>query len=95
MSANPSRDNMADPGDAWDDNIGGAAVIDGRRVAFYVDRQCILCSVCSDTAPQNFRASDAGDHDVCFRQPDGPDELLQCYTALENCPVEAIGDDGH
>ena len=83
---------MPDPGEQWPDNVGGGAFIDGRSVSFYVDRACILCSVCSDTAPANFRQSDAGDHDICFKQPSDAGELLQCYTALENCPVEAIGD---
>lgn len=85
---------MANPREQWADNVGGSSSIDGREVSFYVDRACILCSVCSDTAPANFRQSADGDHDVCFRQPADADELLQCYTALENCPVEAIGDDG-
>ena len=32
---------MPDPADQWPDNVGGASVIDGRRVCFYVDRECI------------------------------------------------------
>ena len=85
---------MADPGEKWVDNIGGDATIGGQRVSFYVDHECILCSVCSDAAPNNFRMSDDEDHDICYKQPDGDEELAQCYEALENCPVEAIGDDG-
>lgn len=85
---------MADPGEKWADNIGGEATIGGQRVSFYVDHECILCSVCSDAAPNNFRMSDDEDHDICYKQPDGEEELAQCYEALENCPVEAIGDDG-
>ena len=68
--------------------------INGQTVNFYVDKECILCSVCSDAAPNNFRMSDDEDHDICYKQPDSEDELEQCYEALENCPVEAIGDDG-
>jgi ferredoxin len=85
---------MADPTDQWPDNIGGEATIDGKRVSFYVDRECILCSVCSDCAPKNFRMSDEEDHDICFKQPENAEELAACYEAMENCPVEAIGDDG-
>ncbi len=85
---------MADPTDKWEDNIGGEAVINSKRVSFYVDRECILCSVCSDAAPENFRMSDEEDHDICFKQPADAEELEQCYEAMENCPVEAIGDDG-
>ena len=85
---------MADPNEIWEDNIGGAVEIGGKKVSFYVDTECILCSVCSDAAPNNFRMSDDEDHDNCYKQPDDEDELEQCYEAMENCPVEAIGDDG-
>jgi ferredoxin len=85
---------MADAGEKWVDNISGESTIDGQRVSFYVDHECILCSVCSDAAPNNFRMSDDEDHDICYKQPENDDELAQCYEALENCPVEAIGDDG-
>lgn len=86
---------MADPTNAWEDNVGGQTTIGGKTLAFYVDKECILCSVCSDAAPNNFRMSDDEDHDICFKQPDNEEEVAQCYEALENCPVEAIGDDGH
>jgi ferredoxin len=85
---------MADRNDKWADNVGGGSEINGRRVSFYVDRECILCSVCSDAAPHNFRMSDDEDHDICFKQPETEKELRQCWEAMENCPVEAIGDDG-
>lgn len=84
----PDRENI------WEDNIGGSADIGGKKVSFYVDMECILCSVCSDAAPGNFRMSDDEDHDICYKQPENEDELEQCYEAMENCPVEAIGDDG-
>lgn len=85
---------MADPNEIWEDNIGGTATINGTKLAFYVDTECILCSVCSDAAPNNFRMSDDEDHDICFKQPEDEEELEQCNEAMENCPVEAIGDDG-
>ncbi len=85
---------MPDPENIWEDNIGGSAEIGGKKVSFYVDMECILCSVCSDAAPANFRMSDDEDHDICYKQPENDDELEQCYEAMENCPVEAIGDDG-
>ena len=84
---------MADPTNIWEDNIGGTAEIDGRKVGFYVDMECILCSVCSDAAPNNFRMSDDEDHDICYKQPEDAEELEQCEEAMENCPVEAIGHD--
>ena len=76
---------MAEWKNRWGDNVPGK---------FYVDKECILCSVCSDAAPNNFRMSDDEDHDVVFKQPANPNELAQAYEAMENCPVEAIGDDG-
>ena len=85
---------MADADNIWEDNVGGQVTIDGETVSFYVDQECILCSVCSDAAPNNFRMSDDEDHDICFKQPEDADELEQCEEAMENCPVEAIGSDG-
>lgn len=79
---------------AWPDNVGGSVVIDGRRVSFYVDRECILCTTCSDLAPEHFGLSEDEDHDICHRQPGNADELAACLAAMEACPVEAIGDDG-
>ena len=85
---------MPDPDNIWHDNTGGKVVVKGTEVSFYVDMECILCSVCSDAAPNNFRMSDDEDHDICYKQPENDEELEQCYEAMENCPVEAIGDDG-
>lgn len=76
---------MADKSIKWADNVPGK---------FYVDEECILCSVCSDAAPNNFKISDDEDHDIVFKQPENDEEEAQCYEAMENCPVEAIGDDG-
>ena len=56
---------MADREDQWEDNVGGFSIVSGK-VVFYVDRECILCSVCSDAAPNNFRISDEEDHDICY-----------------------------
>ena len=85
---------MADKDDKWEDNVGGYSLVAGKKVSFYVDRECILCSVCTDCAPANFKISDDEDHDVVYKQPENEEELEACYEALENCPVDAIGDDG-
>jgi len=61
---------------------------------FYVDTECILCSACVTNAPDNFKESDDGDHDVVYKQPENEDEESQCYDAMSACPVDAIGDDG-
>lgn len=76
---------MADSKNKWPDNVPGK---------FYVDKECILCSVCADAAPKNFRMSSDEDHDVVFKQPENAAEEAQCLEAMENCPVEAIGNNG-
>ena len=85
---------MADPTDKFEDNVAGESNIDGKKVSFYVDRNCIICSVCIYEAPNNFRESDDATHDLVFKQPENEEELEACYNALDSCPVEAIGDDG-
>ena len=76
---------MADATQRWEDNVPGT---------WYVDKSCILCSLCSDLAPRNFKESRDGDHDVVFKQPDTPEEVEQSEQARQQCPVEAIGADG-
>ena len=76
---------MADRSQRWEDNVPGR---------FYVDKECILCSLCSDIAPENFKESPDGDHDHVFKQPESDEERQKCLDALQQCPVEAIGQDG-
>ncbi|MCB9833216.1 MAG: ferredoxin [Planctomycetes bacterium] len=76
---------MANRDEKWEDNVGGE---------FYVDKECILCSLCVDIAPDNFKESDDGDHDVVYKQPDSDEERAACLDAMEQCPVDAIGNDG-
>ena len=66
---------MADKNDKYDDNVGGTTTISEKKYSFYVDRECILCSVCSDAAPENFKVSDEDDHDICYKQPENDEEL--------------------
>lgn len=61
---------------------------------FYVDETCSGCEVCVSTAPENFKMNDDEDHAYVYKQPENDDELDACQEALENCPEEAIGDDG-
>lgn len=76
---------MADITNKYPDNAPGK---------FYVDNQCILCSLCSEIAPENFKEADAGDHDFVYKQPETEDEERKCADAMQQCPVEAIGNDG-
>jgi ferredoxin len=61
---------------------------------FYVDATCIDCDLCRETAPAHFRRQDDGGHSYVIRQPRDPAEEAACLAALEECPVEAIGNDG-
>ena len=76
---------MADKIERYEDNVTGK---------WYVDKKCILCSVCSEAAPKNFKVAPSGDHDFGFKQPETPEEEQQSEEAMLACPVEAIGNDG-
>jgi len=85
---------MADKDDKWEDNVEGLVTIGGKQVSFYVDKECIFCALCHGIAPSNFTTSDDETHDLVHKQPVNEEELGLCYEALEECPVDAIGDDG-
>lgn len=61
---------------------------------FYVDTQCIDCDLCRQTAPLNFTRNEAGGYTYISKQPTTPQEEALCEQAREECPVEAIGNDG-
>lgn len=61
---------------------------------YYVDDTCIDCDLCRETAPGNFVRQDDAGHSYVRHQPRDPAEEAACLAALEECPVEAIGDDG-
>jgi ferredoxin len=62
--------------------------------AFYVDDTCIDCDLCRETAPTCFTRQEGEGYSFVFRQPADPAEFAACLAALEECPVEAIGNDG-
>ena len=64
-----------------EDNVAGS---------WYVNEECIECRLCSETAPENFRLSDAGDHNIVFKQPSTPEEVELAKEAMEDCPAESI-----
>jgi len=76
---------MANTANKYPQNVPGA---------FYVDNQCIDCDACRETAPKFFTREENAGHSFVFNQPQRQDEVDQCEEALENCPVEAIGNDG-
>lgn len=74
---------MAEIRDKLPDNVSGK---------FFVDRQCIDCDVCRDTAPANFTRNEENGYSYVYKQPQTREELALCEEALEACPVEAIGE---
>jgi ferredoxin len=76
---------MANLSDRLDDNAPGS---------FYVDSDCIDCDLCRQRVPDVFARSDEGGHSYVTRQPTSEEERAKCLEALEDCPAEAIGDDG-
>jgi len=76
---------MADPENRVDSNIAGK---------WYVDLECIDCDLCRTTAPDNFKANEDEGYSFVFKQPESDEEAELCQQALEECPVEAIGNDG-
>lgn len=59
---------------------------------YYVDDSCIACGVCVSEAPENFEMGD--EYAYVYKQPENDTEREACESALEACPVDAIGNDG-
>ena len=76
---------MADRDDKLPDNVPGR---------IYVDGQCIDCDLCRQTAPLNFERNEVEGYSFVIKQPETKEEADLCREALDECPVEAIGDDG-
>ncbi len=76
---------MADRAKRVPDNIPGA---------FYVDRECIDCDLCREVAPENFQRNEDEGYSFVVKQPETDQERTRCEEARDNCPVEAIGNDG-
>ncbi len=68
-----------------------AGSVDGK---FYVDENCIDCGVCVEIAPEFFAINDDEGHAYVMKQPQNDDDIVRCREAIEECPVEAIGEDG-
>ena len=61
---------------------------------FYVDKTCIDCDLCRNTAPQFFHRFEEGGYTVVSRQPQTPAEIALAKEALDGCPTDSIGSDG-
>ena len=75
---------MATKEKKWSDNVSGQ---------FYVDDQCIDCDACRTEAPEHFTRNDDHGYSYVLKQPTTDEEKARCQSALEACPVEAIGSD--
>ena len=76
---------MADNTDKVEDNVDGG---------WYVDTNCIDCDLCRQTAPDNFERNEDEGYSYVNKQPENDEEEQACRDAMEECPTEAIGDDG-
>lgn len=76
---------MADNTDKVEGNVDGK---------FYVDSNCIDCDLCRQTAPENFERNEDEGFTYVKKQPESEEEEQACIDAMEECPTEAIGDDG-
>ena len=61
---------------------------------YYVDVTCIDCDLCRETAPSNFGRIDKKKYSYVTAQPASIAEEAACIAAMDECPVEAIGNDG-
>ena len=77
--------NIADKLDKVAENVPGA---------YYCDYSCTACQLCVETAPENFKMNGDDSNAFVFKQPENEEERDACEEALENCPVNAIGNDG-
>jgi ferredoxin len=73
---------LADPTRRHPDNTPGP---------WFVDTRCISCDTCTDVSPEIFGRDAARKAFVRAHRPDD-DALFR--SALESCPVEAVGDEG-
>ncbi|MGK5093988.1 ferredoxin [Deltaproteobacteria bacterium TL4] len=76
---------MADKARKFSNNISGK---------YYVDDECIDCSLCSEIAPDNFTVDMEAGHDYVYHQPMNQAQEALCLDAMDLCPVDAIGNDG-
>lgn len=64
---------------------------------YYVNQNCIGCTLCSEIASHNFRINTNEELDVIHsyvcRQPEGIREEELCAEAMASCPADAIGNE--
>jgi len=73
---------MTDPDNIVARNVAGR---------FYVDKCCIYCELCTETAPSIFKENKEEGSAYVIKQPETEEELAYASEALEACPTESIG----
>jgi ferredoxin len=61
---------------------------------YYVDCNCICCGICTLIAPLNLFVNLNDEYGYVGKQPENKDEIRAVEKAIQNCPVDAIGNDG-
>jgi ferredoxin len=74
---------MADSSNKVEENVEGD---------YYVDTDCISCQLCVAVAPDFFEMGDV--YAYVSQQPEDDAGIAMCEDALEQCPVDSIGNDG-
>ncbi len=58
---------------------------------YFVDATCIDCDLCRELAGNNFVRQEDEGYSYVRSQPSTEEEEAACWSAMEECPVEAIG----
>jgi len=77
-----SNEKFKADGEKYEDNVEGK---------WYTTDQCISCDLCSAIAPDFFAVATDKGYSYVYKQPHPGEEEEYCWEALQNCPVEAIG----
>lgn len=65
--------------------------VEGR---YYVDTNCINCSLCPEIAPTLFATNHDEGYEFIKKQPCNEEEFKLLEEAIRICPADAIRDDG-
>lgn len=61
---------------------------------YYTADECDGCAYCASVAPENFDFDKPSNTYYVARQPANPQELELVNEAMEDCPIDAIRNDG-
>ena len=64
-----------------------------QSARIHINNRNIDCDLCREEAPNNFTRQETEGYSYVYKQPENEEEEEMCQNALDNCPVEAIGND--